>query len=405
MPELTTRVFITHSSIDQALAEALVDALRLGTGLAADRIFCSSIDGTDVPSGDDFLTYIRDQLQATTLVVPLITPAYLDSLFCMWELGAIWSRGIKMTPIRFDPVTPSLLPELLRHRNVKPLGRPALNAVATAITGQMSVQLNQDLWSRNCDRFLEIAPKILEEAKDDWTGTPAAQLRQRARYGSAIPQLHEALGRIRDAGFAWMSSTELPDRTFKLTLKEFARSMASLFKATTGVAVRVTLKQLIRPDDEGVSGVEALYVEDLVRDRESLRRGRDRVVDNTDFNSIVFFKMDRFFSNDLEEMIASGTYKNSHVSPDEPLKYRSTIVWPVRKIFDSPDDSLGYEMSDGQDLVAFLCVDSPVTGAFSEYDAEIGAGLAAALYPVLRPYLYEELIGPELYGDEQDAEE
>ncbi len=59
------RVFITHSALDQQLAEALVEALRLGANVPDDRIFCSSVEGLGIPTGAEFLRYLRDQLQDT----------------------------------------------------------------------------------------------------------------------------------------------------------------------------------------------------------------------------------------------------------------------------------------------------------------------------------------------------
>ena len=59
----SSRVFITHSSRDKVLAEAIVNALRLGTDVSPDRIFCSSIEGYGVKVGSDFMRYIQRQLR------------------------------------------------------------------------------------------------------------------------------------------------------------------------------------------------------------------------------------------------------------------------------------------------------------------------------------------------------
>ena len=83
------RVFITHSSKDQDLAEIIVTSVSRTLKLANESIFCSSVDGHNIATGADFVKYIRKQLADTKLVVPLVTPAYLDSLFCMWELGGL----------------------------------------------------------------------------------------------------------------------------------------------------------------------------------------------------------------------------------------------------------------------------------------------------------------------------
>lgn len=144
-----SRVFITHSSLDRDIALGLVDAVRLGTGLSHENVFCSSIEGYDVPTGDDFVRYIREQLARTRLVVPLITPAYLDSVFCMWELGAAWVREVRLLPILAPTLKPADLPGLLATTQVRQLdSKRGLNEIAQTAAVMVGGRVNQDLWER-----------------------------------------------------------------------------------------------------------------------------------------------------------------------------------------------------------------------------------------------------------------
>lgn len=385
------RVFVTHSSVDAALAEALVYALRMGTGLTDEQVFCSSIEGMDVDDGDDFIEAIRAQLNEATLVIPLITPAYLDSIFCMWELGAIWAMDLKMIAVRVEPVTPSDLPELLKRRQVRPLGHPALLALSKVIASQTGRVTNEITWQKQRSSLLDRLPSILKDLREAWAESPAAQLRANARTGNATGLLANTMGLVRDAGFVAISGYGQDyNRSFKLALREAARSMATLFHALSGQPVRITLKQLIRLSDD--EGAEGLGVEDLVRDTAQAKHaGVDRVTDNTDFESIVVREKEFFFCNDLTRLRTDGQYRNSHVLDGQPMPYDSTIVWPIRKIHEDEDDYLGVEVTENdQDLVGFLCLDAKNAGAFGRNEIDVGAVLASALYFPLRMYLFDD---------------
>lgn len=106
-------IFISHAVVDTKLAELLVNFLKEAIGVPTDDIFCSSLPDHGIPFGADFNAYIRDKIEAPKLVLLLMTPAYLESAFCMMELGAAWSREHKalpivVPPVKFDIVTKTL---------------------------------------------------------------------------------------------------------------------------------------------------------------------------------------------------------------------------------------------------------------------------------------------------------
>jgi hypothetical protein len=62
----------------------------MGVGLREEDYFCSDLPGTGVKPGQDFVDRIREELHGTELVVEIITPSYLESKFCLCELGGLW---------------------------------------------------------------------------------------------------------------------------------------------------------------------------------------------------------------------------------------------------------------------------------------------------------------------------
>lgn len=100
---MSRSVFISHSVADKALVEAFVHLLEDGIGLPEDEIFCVSIPGMGIPTGKNFVDYIRDEMEAPKLVIMLITPNYLASSFCQGEMGAAWVKGHGIYPIIVPP--------------------------------------------------------------------------------------------------------------------------------------------------------------------------------------------------------------------------------------------------------------------------------------------------------------
>ncbi|WP_249702590.1 toll/interleukin-1 receptor domain-containing protein [Altererythrobacter sp. KTW20L] len=110
---LMADIFVSHATADKALARLLVDLLKEGIGVPGSAIFCSSLKGHGVPFTADFNHYMKDQIQQPKLVFLLMTPAYLESSFCLMELGAAWAKSLKalaivVPPVGFDVVTKTL---------------------------------------------------------------------------------------------------------------------------------------------------------------------------------------------------------------------------------------------------------------------------------------------------------
>lgn len=89
------QLFISHSSNDKKLVEAFVEKiLRLGIGIPADNIFCTSIETMGIKNGDDMRSHIRQNILGCDLALLMISGSYIKSSICLNEMGAIWGMPI-----------------------------------------------------------------------------------------------------------------------------------------------------------------------------------------------------------------------------------------------------------------------------------------------------------------------
>ncbi|MGO6853882.1 TIR domain-containing protein [Rhizobium beringeri] len=106
-------IFISHCVADTKLADKFVSFLKEAIGVPARSIFCSSVGGHDIPLTVDFHQYMKNQIKKPQLVITLMTPRYMESWFCLMELGAAWSRSHKTLPIVVPPVEFSVVSSTL----------------------------------------------------------------------------------------------------------------------------------------------------------------------------------------------------------------------------------------------------------------------------------------------------
>lgn len=102
---MSKSVFISHAAKDSEIAEKIVDLLEGGIGVPENEIFCSSLEGYGIPTGENFVTYIKGQIQKPKVVILLLTPAYFASNFCLSELGASWAMSHDVFPILVPPLS------------------------------------------------------------------------------------------------------------------------------------------------------------------------------------------------------------------------------------------------------------------------------------------------------------
>ncbi len=156
----TSRVFISHASVDKELAEAVADLLRLGTGLAHTRILCTSLDGMAIPIGTtDYLEFLRTQISGAGLVLPLLTPAFFDSEACLIEIGAMWGLSIPAFPLLVPPIEFARIEKLLgKIQGAKITDSSGLSELHDKVTRTFGLDVETAMWEGKKAKFLTFFP-------------------------------------------------------------------------------------------------------------------------------------------------------------------------------------------------------------------------------------------------------
>lgn len=101
------KIFISHSSKDIKFVESFVEnILRLGLDIPSERIFCSSMEGHGIKSGQYIPDRLRQEIQLTSIALLFISKHYKSSEVCLNEVGAAWAT------LQKENVIPILLPSV-----------------------------------------------------------------------------------------------------------------------------------------------------------------------------------------------------------------------------------------------------------------------------------------------------
>lgn len=220
---------------------------------------------------------------------------------------------------------------------------------------------------------------------------------RKARYAEATYSIHSCVHFLRDLHFDLENIQKKVD--CKQALSKVVTSFANAFSLVTGTHCRACIKTIeirnISPEKfytiiDKKEQVNYLFVNTFCRDTITANNHRDEyihpVISNTDFLEL-YLDIDKrfFFCNNID--VYKGTYQNSSAQSGKKLSYRSTIVWPIRRLVYGQDGGEKAILNQEQDIIGFLCVDSGRRNVFrSNYDIELGAIVADSLFVFLKSY-------------------
>lgn len=92
------KLFISHSSKDIVLVKRLMTLFQMGMGIPKEEIFCTSLTGT-LETGKPYIEKTRRVVTECGAVIFCMTEAYLESKFCIAELGAAWACNQQIFPL------------------------------------------------------------------------------------------------------------------------------------------------------------------------------------------------------------------------------------------------------------------------------------------------------------------
>jgi hypothetical protein len=115
------KVFISHSSEDEALASALVDCILGSVSIEDEEVRCTSVAGYRLPVGSDFTATLKDDIGVSAVVVSLLTQRAISSGWVLFELGAAWGSGKQLMPLLSGEVDIKALPGPLAWISTRPI--------------------------------------------------------------------------------------------------------------------------------------------------------------------------------------------------------------------------------------------------------------------------------------------
>lgn len=94
------KIFISHSSKDKTIIDEFIDKiLRLSCGYNNSDLVYTSLQATGVEPGEGIPSFIKDNLNTSSLVMFMISQNYKDSEVCLNEMGAAWALNKKTVSI------------------------------------------------------------------------------------------------------------------------------------------------------------------------------------------------------------------------------------------------------------------------------------------------------------------
>lgn len=162
------KIFISHSSKDIKIVELFVKhILRLGIDISADRIFCTSMEGHRVKSGEYIPDRLKVEINKSCIAFLLISKNYRKSEVCLNELGAAWVSLEKTN------VIPILLPDV----DFNELGFLDLNRLGLKIIEKRDLNklINDNKEALNASFNYELAHKHVEEFLNEITSGELAE--------------------------------------------------------------------------------------------------------------------------------------------------------------------------------------------------------------------------------------
>lgn len=157
------KYFMSHSIKDKDFVDEFIKLLILGGTVPNTEIFCTSRAGDDIVPGKDFVNDIGEHLKQANIVFCFFSSRYLDSTFCMAELGASWILGKDIIPIIISDITFDQTTPLCRNlQGIKIDDEDGLHSLVDKIKHDYP-NFKVAYWNKQEKVFMEQTRKLLQK--------------------------------------------------------------------------------------------------------------------------------------------------------------------------------------------------------------------------------------------------
>ena len=267
-------LFISHSGKDKNIAEALIELIKAATGISANRIRCTSVDGYRLPGGVNSDERLKKEVREAMCFIGLITQNSLRSSYVLFELGARWGAGLHFVPLLAGGAT------------VRDLGAPlvSLNALNCSSTSQLhqfvgelaerlGLQLiNPAVYEKHAQNLREVSDRAAgEHAAADATatltqlsGNPANRMEPVSEGGRALLKLAQESAPAGERGIVEIKKEIIVGQRHFFPKIQYSGGPLGMKSRTfrESVAELVTMGWLLSPEDNESTGTRTYeYIE------------------------------------------------------------------------------------------------------------------------------------------------
>ena len=174
-----TRIFISHSHVDQKIAYELVGFLMVSLELQERNFFYSSNADRGLEFKPSSITdQLKQKLQDSQALVLLITADSLDSDWILFEVGSFWTTSKPIVPILGSGLKPGDLPGPLSNLLSISIDNQNFHEKFNGAVNQLAVELGiEPVWTER--RQIELG-KFTTELKA-WKSQRSATAKQQIK--------------------------------------------------------------------------------------------------------------------------------------------------------------------------------------------------------------------------------
>jgi hypothetical protein len=159
------KVFVSHAVADKEIVLPFAELLTRTIGVKDDDLFCSSLAGS-IRNGEEFVKKILTRLDSAELTIAILSQRYLQSKFCLAELGAAIVKRLAGSAGFFSLIIPpttfgDLEGVLTGIQSGKITEDAALNELRGRLAPRIAGGAADDEWSKAKQHFLtQVAPLV-----------------------------------------------------------------------------------------------------------------------------------------------------------------------------------------------------------------------------------------------------
>lgn len=165
------KIFISHASKDVDYIKLFVQLLNnIGIPKSSNKIFCSSLEGYNIPLDHDIYEHIKSQFDGNIRVIFMLSKNYYNSVACLNEMGATWVKAKDYTTI----FLPDFIPENIKGAiNSNQIGfylndYEKLNTFRDKIIKEFDLKaVDHSIWERDRNKFIEEIQNLMEQKKSN----------------------------------------------------------------------------------------------------------------------------------------------------------------------------------------------------------------------------------------------